>query len=608
MKLLRTAIFLALTLSASVSEALTIRWNAVVNGTDGKPLVNAVTQYDVYRCDGSVTTGCTKSVATKVGSVKAPAVTLDMPDPVFPSVFFVIAINVRGEAGASQPIVVQTVRPTTVAGLTIEQGSGIIPPPVPPTPPPPPPSAWTFCSLEFTQCNFTGTKEVRYGAAPPTGTGVYFSVVMTNGVFCDNSVFGDPSPGIIKQCEYRDTTLPPIPPTTGATYHVNKLGSNSNSCAQATKDGATAKLTMGGPNGGYQCAKPGDRVLVHAGIYVDTISIFHGTPMISGTANALITLEGAPGEKVIWRSAGGFGNSGERHWTSYNISYIRIKGFDTDGASRFTNGDYNNGIAFQGVANGIRIESMFFHDMASNCLMIGDGPTESRDAYIGGNKFGQKCGWDPNSKPGPGYHIYGLGSYAIVERNIFEGAAGYSLHLHSNDYPFTGHKIRFNIFRKNNIAQGTGLPFDRELGSLVATRGTTEIYDNIFIDEKCSAIQIGGWGGDAKIINNTMIRVGTGCSNPKAINFTGSQATADRSQVKNNLLLESGPLEFTPAGNNTATNMTGTVAEHLVSEATARLLPASRARNAGTTLGAPYDVDYYGTKRTGAWDIGAVEE
>ena len=74
--------------------------------------------------------------------------------------------------------------------------------------PPPPPGAWIFCSDEWEQCVFTGTKEVRYGA------NATFTAprVISNGVSCTNSVFGDPLPGVTKRCEYRALGGTPPPP------------------------------------------------------------------------------------------------------------------------------------------------------------------------------------------------------------------------------------------------------------------------------------------------------------------------------------------------------------------------------------------------------------
>ena len=74
--------------------------------------------------------------------------------------------------------------------------------------PPPPAGAWTFCSDEWEQCTFTGTKEVRYGA-----NGTFTAPrVFSNGVSCTNSIFGDPLPGTVKRCEYRDLGGTPPPP------------------------------------------------------------------------------------------------------------------------------------------------------------------------------------------------------------------------------------------------------------------------------------------------------------------------------------------------------------------------------------------------------------
>jgi len=57
------------------------------------------------------------------------------------------------------------------------------------------PSSWLFCANENQQCSFTGTKNVRYGA-----NGVYVYKSLTGGTMCTNTVFGDPTPGVVKQC------------------------------------------------------------------------------------------------------------------------------------------------------------------------------------------------------------------------------------------------------------------------------------------------------------------------------------------------------------------------------------------------------------------------
>ena len=58
---------------------------------------------------------------------------------------------------------------------------------------------WTPCASEMQQCNFSGTKQVRYGA-----NDVYNYGTFTGGVLCANSIFGDPIDGVIKHCDCAD--------------------------------------------------------------------------------------------------------------------------------------------------------------------------------------------------------------------------------------------------------------------------------------------------------------------------------------------------------------------------------------------------------------------
>ena len=74
------------------------------------------------------------------------------------------------------------------------------------TPPPTTtPSSWTSCALEGYQCSFSGTKQVRYGV-----NGTYVSQTFSNGVYCANSVFGDPLYGYVKGCDFRDASNLPF--------------------------------------------------------------------------------------------------------------------------------------------------------------------------------------------------------------------------------------------------------------------------------------------------------------------------------------------------------------------------------------------------------------
>ena len=68
-------------------------------------------------------------------------------------------------------------------------------------PPPITTAPWTFCATNHQFCAFTGTKLVRYGA----GNTFAFRTA-TNGISCSKAVFGDPLVGVVKHCDYTETT------------------------------------------------------------------------------------------------------------------------------------------------------------------------------------------------------------------------------------------------------------------------------------------------------------------------------------------------------------------------------------------------------------------
>jgi serine protease len=55
---------------------------------------------------------------------------------------------------------------------------------------------WVKCAVEGGFCSFSGTKTVRYGI----GTS-WYTKTLTNGTGCNNTVFGDPAHGYVKECD-----------------------------------------------------------------------------------------------------------------------------------------------------------------------------------------------------------------------------------------------------------------------------------------------------------------------------------------------------------------------------------------------------------------------
>ncbi len=57
------------------------------------------------------------------------------------------------------------------------------------------PDAYSYCARENGTCSFSGTKNVAYGA-----NGKFSYRTATDGVSCDNGIFGDPIRGVVKTC------------------------------------------------------------------------------------------------------------------------------------------------------------------------------------------------------------------------------------------------------------------------------------------------------------------------------------------------------------------------------------------------------------------------
>lgn len=79
-----------------------------------------------------------------------------------------------------------------------------------------PPAGFTWCADEDGRCNFSGTADVVYGAQNSFTSPRSF----TNGVDCNNNVFGDPIYGTRKACYYKLTSPPP-----SGNWHVEYFNS-----------------------------------------------------------------------------------------------------------------------------------------------------------------------------------------------------------------------------------------------------------------------------------------------------------------------------------------------------------------------------------------------
>lgn len=66
---------------------------------------------------------------------------------------------------------------------------------------PAPVETWTTCAAENGTCSFSGTRNVRYGA-----NNIYVTRTAVGSIGCNNNIFGDPTPNVVKSCSYSSIT------------------------------------------------------------------------------------------------------------------------------------------------------------------------------------------------------------------------------------------------------------------------------------------------------------------------------------------------------------------------------------------------------------------
>lgn len=131
-------------------------------------------------------------------------------------------------------------------------------------------TTWIKCANEWETCNFSGTKQVRYGA-----NNSYAYKTVTGPVACHNDVFGDPAYGLTKTCEYAQITVTPAPtpaPVPAPTPSPTPMPSYTN-CAV---EGATCSFTgtrqvRYGANGSYTYKTATGSISCTNGVFGDPI-------------------------------------------------------------------------------------------------------------------------------------------------------------------------------------------------------------------------------------------------------------------------------------------------------------------------------------------------
>ena len=114
---------------------------------------------------------------------------------------------------------------------------------------------WTRCASEGGVCNFSGMRQVRYGA-----NNSYAVMTATGNISCSNDVFGDPMYGVVKTCDYGDAlpgaTTPAPAPVPGVETWTDCAGEGANCTFPGTRTvryGANGTYARGVFNGATAC-------------------------------------------------------------------------------------------------------------------------------------------------------------------------------------------------------------------------------------------------------------------------------------------------------------------------------------------------------------------
>ena len=163
--------------------------------------------------------------------------------------------------------------------------------------------------------------------------------------------------------------------------------------------------------------------------------------------------------------------------------------------------------------------------------------------------------------------------------------------------------VRYSTFRKgpNGLGCGEGIFFEQSGGST-----GWQIYGNLFynLDQQgWKGLQISGNAGAIKIYNNTFDNNYAG--------FSTQVSAQAGTETKNNIFSRhAGATSFGTSSNNLTTTTAGVFVNRAAGDyQIVSTTGAGFARNAGTNLGSPYNVDMNGVTRgiDGTWDIGAYE-
>lgn len=390
-------------------------------------------------------------------------------------------------------------------------------------------------------------------------------------------------------------------PLLAATYYVGKSGSDGNSCATAQSSTAgNRKLTI---NAGINCLSAGDRLVIGAGTYTETNTLYETTVSVpNGSAGSPTIIEGegyaiwcAHTETcpvIIQRPSG----------PSANLEspvYITIRGLIIDDSTKAAAGS-DNCFRLGGTGDHVVIEDVVFRYCSDNGIF-----ETSTNSFLTMRRINAHHAGQNPSQPAHGGYLNGDDTY--VEDSIF----------HDNGL----------VTQSNNI----GVQYYCSSASCTADRAISvrnRYYNNdigvVFdgVDSKSINDQIYDNGGDGLNVAFEEVVTGFKAYNDTIVNngghgvYNGIFNQSNNAEFINNIVVGNGGspqlrIGASSTGTTQTTNITtGVATDYVVSSSNFHLKAGSAAINAGTNLSASgVSNDYESEPRPqgGSYDVGADE-
>jgi hypothetical protein len=395
------------------------------------------------------------------------------------------------------------------------------------------------------------------------------------------------------------TSFPAL--TLGATYHVNKLGSDANSCAAAQSSApAEAKRTI---TAGASCLSAGDTLLIGGGTYSESLD----NPFPSGVDDGRHTIvRNDAGAHVIVDGCTKDGHVIEIR----NRRYITIDGIDSS-----ANACIHSAISIG--ANFNQAGEPGSHYIVVQNSILRDAKVYTCVAFRGGD--------------------FGLNSHITIRNNsihncgtvwpTIDGFRGHGIYPTFTDGVIEGNTI-YNIGSEVAGFRSAGMGI-HQYGGLRGCGGLNNIIRNNFVHDTTSQGILASCGSDVHIYNNVIYNAGA------ADNTAGIKVASRNTHVYNNTVYGSrvcisiGEDAVTAKNNlcwaNTdnrvkvepvahgavlANNLTSVDPEFVNAKAhDFRLSSLSPAIGMGVELSPAFAADRDGTPRPqgAAWDVGAYQ-